>query len=164
MRLLLMERVPGLGDMGEVVEVADGYGRNYLLPQRLAVANTPDNRREIETLRLVQMQREEERQRLAEHAAKDLERALLQVKMKAQDDGTLYGSVTASVVCDVVKKAKDYLEYQKEELRQLEKMYGADDLTEETEEIVLKRQRDAVELAIFSLQRARTSRAAPRPS
>ncbi len=58
----------------------------------------------------------------------------------------------------MVKKARDYLEYQKEELRQLEKMYGADDLTEETEEIILKRQRDAVELAIFSLERARVSR------
>ncbi len=57
-----------------------------------------------------------------------------------------------------VKRSRNYLEYQKEELLQLEKMYGADDLTEETEEIVLKRQRDSVEMAIFSLERAKISR------
>jgi large subunit ribosomal protein L9 len=108
MKLLLMERVVGLGDMGSVVEVSDGYGRNYLLPQRLAVPNTPDNQREIETLKLVQLQRQEERERLAEHAAKDLNRALLQVRMKAQSDGTLYGAVNASVVVGVIKTAKNY--------------------------------------------------------
>jgi len=51
-----------------------------------------------------------------------------------------------------VKNRKNYLEYQREELRQLEKMYEADDLTEETEEIVLKRQRDTVERAEFALE------------
>lgn len=54
-----------------------------------------------------------------------------------------------------VKSAENYLEYQREELRQLEKMYKADDLVEETEEIILKRQRDAVERAEFSLVLAR---------
>ena len=108
MILLLKERVSGLGDMGDVVEVSDGYGRNYLLPQRLAVANTPENRTSIETLKLVYIQREAERARLAEHAAKDLQRALLQVKMKAQEDGTLYGSVNQAVVCQVVEEAKGF--------------------------------------------------------
>lgn len=108
MRLLLMEPVKGLGQVGDVVEVSDGYGRNYLLPQRLAVANTPENRREMETLRLIQLQREEERTALAERAGKDLKNALLQVKVKAQADGSLYGSVTQAVVADVVHKAKGY--------------------------------------------------------
>ncbi|MGE0707164.1 MAG: 50S ribosomal protein L9 [Planctomycetota bacterium] len=108
MKLLLLETVAGLGDMGEVVEVRDGYGRNYLLPQRLAVANTVENRREIETLRLVQLQREADRVKMAEHAVKDLARALLQVRMKAMPDGSLYGSVNAAVVVDVIEKAKGY--------------------------------------------------------
>jgi len=55
----------------------------------------------------------------------------------------------------VVKNATNYLEYEKEELRQLQKMYEADDLTEETEEIVLKRQRDRVERAKFNLEVAK---------
>jgi len=54
-----------------------------------------------------------------------------------------------------VKNAANYLEYEKEELRQLEKMYKADDLTEETEEIILKRQRDTVERATFGVEVAK---------
>ena len=54
-----------------------------------------------------------------------------------------------------LQNARDYLDYEKEELRQLEKMYKADDLTEETEEIVLRRQRDAVRRAEFSLEQAK---------
>ncbi len=57
-----------------------------------------------------------------------------------------------------VETSENYLEYQKEELRQLEKMYEADDLTEETEEIILKRQRDAVERAEFFLERDKVQR------
>jgi hypothetical protein len=57
-----------------------------------------------------------------------------------------------------VHTSENYLEYQKEELRQLEKMYEADDLTEETEEIILKRQRDAVERAEFFLEMDKVQR------
>lgn len=57
-----------------------------------------------------------------------------------------------------LKSSEHMLEYEREELRQLEKMYKADDLTEETEEIVLRRQRNAVEAAEFMLQRARVNR------
>ena len=56
-----------------------------------------------------------------------------------------------------VKTRTDYLDYAREELRQLKKMYEADDLTEETEEIVLRRQRNAVERAEFSLERAKAA-------
>ena len=103
MKLLLQTRVDGLGEVGDVVDVADGYGRNYLLPHRLAVANTPDNRRRIETNKLVQLQRDAERKVLAETVAKGLDKALLQVYMRAQEDGTLYGSVNQAVVSEVVR-------------------------------------------------------------
>lgn len=106
MKLLLQEQVKGLGEPGDVVDVADGYGRNYLLPERLAVPNTPENRRRIETQKLLQLQREAERRELAEAVAKSLKNALLQVYMKAQADGSLYGAVTAAVVVEVVEKAK----------------------------------------------------------
>lgn len=106
MILLLKEKVPGLGEVGDVVEINDGYGRNYLIPQRLAVPNTPENRRHIETEKLLTLQREAERRELATAAVKMLDRALLQVNMKAQKDGTLYGSVTHAVVAETVMKAK----------------------------------------------------------
>lgn len=58
----------------------------------------------------------------------------------------------------MLKTAKDYVAYQREELKQLEKMYEADDLTEETEEIILRRARDALERAEFSLKQAKQDR------
>lgn len=106
MKLLLERKIKGLGEVGEIVEVANGYGRNYLLPQRLAVANTPDNRRRIEANKLVEIRREADRRELAGTLEKVLKNALLQVYMKAQDDGTLYGAVNQKVVVEVVQKAK----------------------------------------------------------
>src|SRR5258706_1075794 len=98
MRLLLRQKVPGLGSPGDVVEIRDGYGRNYLLPQRLAVPNTPENRAQIENDRLGYLQREADRIEKAKELGKGLKNALLQVHMKAQKDGSLYGSVGPGVI------------------------------------------------------------------
>jgi large subunit ribosomal protein L9 len=108
MRVLLRDKVESLGMPGDVVEVQDGYGRNYLLPQRLAVANTARNRAQIEADKIAYIQREAERQEKGKEIAKGLKNALLQVRMKAQPDGTLYGSVGAGVVCEVVKTSRGY--------------------------------------------------------
>lgn len=108
MKLLLKDKVEGLGDQGEVVDVSDGYGRNYLLPQRLAVPNTPENRRKLETDRMVYLQREAKRAERAKEASKALKNALLQVRMKAQKDGSLYGAVTSQVVCEVVERSRGF--------------------------------------------------------
>jgi large subunit ribosomal protein L9 len=86
--------------------VADGYGRNYLLPHRYAVPNTPENRLVIESEKLEWLRREAQRKERAGAAVKQLKNALLQCKMKAQDDGTLYGSVNAGVVVSVIREAK----------------------------------------------------------
>jgi hypothetical protein len=66
--------------------------------------------------------------------------------------------LTERVVNFMVKMSEDYLAYEKEELRQLEKMYKADDLVEETEEIILKRARDSVARATFNVERMKTER------
>lgn len=104
MRLLLRERVKGLGAPGDVVDVQNGYGRNYLIPQHLAVPNTPENRRYVEAERLRWVQLEAKRKELAEIAAGALKNALLQVFMRAQPDGTLYGSVNRAVVQKVIRE------------------------------------------------------------
>lgn len=106
MKLLLQSPVPGLGDVGDVVEISDGYGRNYLIPQRLAVANTPENRQILEADKLRHLQVEAERGERAKAAGKLLRNALLQVFMKAQKDGSLYGSVNQGVVARVVEESK----------------------------------------------------------
>jgi large subunit ribosomal protein L9 len=108
MRLLLRQKIAGLGSPGDVVEIRDGYGRNYLLPQRLAVPNTPENRAGIENDRLHYLQREADRLEKAKEMGKGLKNALLQIHMKAQKDGTLYGSVGPGVVAEVVKNSRGY--------------------------------------------------------
>ena len=108
MKLLLETSVPGLGGVGDVVDVANSYGRNYLIPQRIAVPNTPDNRRRIESEKIAELRRETKRKELAGVIGKSLKNALLQAYMKAMPDGSLYGAVTQKIVADVVEKAKGY--------------------------------------------------------
>lgn len=106
MKLLLQKKVQGLGDVGDVVEISDGYGRNYLIPQRVAVPNTPENRQRIQADRLRHVQLEAERVELAKVAGKTLKNALLQVVVKAQKDGTLYGSVNTAAVVKAIEANK----------------------------------------------------------
>jgi large subunit ribosomal protein L9 len=108
MKLLLREKVAGLGEAGEVVECSDGYGRNYLVPQRLAIANTAKNRALIESEKVQKIQREAKRAERAKDIHKGLRNALLQTHQRAQKDGTLYGSVGAQTVAEVVKNLRGY--------------------------------------------------------
>ena len=93
MKLLLRQTVSPLGIVGDVVDVADGYGRNYLLPQRLAVEPTEANVRS-----LVEARKEAERERAAERSmlkriAARLADVEVTIKARANEDGVLYGSV-----------------------------------------------------------------------
>jgi len=95
---------------------------------------------------------------LERSAPLDLAAARL-AKKAADEDLERYRKIDRAMAVksakQALKRAEDLLAYQQEELRQLEKMYKADDLTEETEEIILKRQRDAVERARFALEAAK---------
>ena len=94
MKIVLREHVEHLGRRGEVVSVAAGFARNYLLPKRLAMLATPGNLQVIEHQRRVWEVKEarevNEAQRLAQRCAE----LRLSVTKKAGQSGTLYGSVT----------------------------------------------------------------------
>ena len=94
MKVVLSEHVDHLGERGEIVSVAAGYARNYLLPKRLALKATPGNMRMLEQERRVWEFKEtrevDDAQAMADRMG-DLE---LSVTKKAGDSGTLYGSVT----------------------------------------------------------------------
>ncbi len=104
MRLLLKKTVDKLGKIGDVVNVRDGYGRNYLLPKGLATSVTPENIREIAIERA--HYEEEEAKRRAELAAEaeTLVGASVTITMKAGEEGHLYGAVTAQLVSDGLAK------------------------------------------------------------
>ncbi|HZP02442.1 MAG TPA: 50S ribosomal protein L9 [Terriglobia bacterium] len=100
MDVILLDNVDRLGTRGQVVKVADGYGRNYLLPKKLAVAATPQNRRWVEQQRVRFLKLEAKEKADAEDLAKLLELVSLSFKRKAGEKGALFGSVTALDVAE----------------------------------------------------------------
>ena len=94
MKLLLAEDVKNLGKAGDIVEVASGYARNYLIPQNLALVPTEGNIKRVEDLRQQRVADvKAHRQRLGEAAAV-LEGTSVTVKAQANEQGHLFGSVT----------------------------------------------------------------------
>ncbi|MBS3786586.1 50S ribosomal protein L9 [Candidatus Bipolaricaulota bacterium] len=104
MELILTEEVEDLGEVGEKVEVADGYGRNYLLPKGLAVEPTVGNKRRYEKIRKEISQRREERRERAEERADELNGLELTFYRKAQEESHLYGSVRKKDIVDSINE------------------------------------------------------------
>lgn len=106
MKVLLKEDVDNLGYAGEVMTVADGYGRNYLIPRGLAVKASPNVLRSAEKWRERAAVRMAELQKAHEALSERLETAQLTFVARAGETGKLYGSVTTA---DIVDKLNDEL-------------------------------------------------------
>ena len=100
MEVILLQDVEKLGTRGQLVEVADGYGRNCLLPKKLAVAATTQNRKWVEQQRVKFLKLEAKEKAEAEDLAKLLGDVSLQFTRKAGEKGTLFGSVTAMDIAE----------------------------------------------------------------
>lgn len=94
-QLLLLEDVEALGKKGEVVSVRPGYVRNFLLPQGLAVVATPNMLRKQERLRKERGQQAVIDRQESEKLAQQMEGLLLEIKVKVDPEGHMYGSVSA---------------------------------------------------------------------
>ncbi len=104
MKVILNADVKGQGKKGEMVEVSEGYARNYLLPRNLAVKATADNLNAMklkEKARLAQIEKEKEQAR--EHA-KLLGSAVVKVRAKGGENGKLFGSVTSKEISEALKE------------------------------------------------------------
>lgn len=95
MEIILKEDLPNLGRKGDVVKVADGYGRNYLLPQRKAIAATASNLRNIEQMRASAAHKEARDREAALAFAAQLANVKLVFQRRAGEHDTLFGSVTS---------------------------------------------------------------------
>ncbi len=102
MEVILKEDVPKLGHRGEVVKVADGYGRNYLLPRRLAIEANKANRAVIEQMKVSAKRRSDREKADAEGLSKQLEGATLSFTRKAGEQDHLFGSVTSGDIADAL--------------------------------------------------------------
>jgi large subunit ribosomal protein L9 len=103
MEIILREHVDNLGKRGEIVKVADGYARNYLLPRKLALPATEGNKRHVERERKIMEAREAEERGQAEAIAARLLAIDISISRRVGDTEQLYGSVTAVDIADFLK-------------------------------------------------------------
>ena len=104
MEVILREHVDNLGRRGDIVKVAAGYGRNYLLPRKLALAVNDNNKRQIERERSAAEARELEEKSQAEAYAERLSQADIAIARRVGENDTLYGSVTSADVAQALNK------------------------------------------------------------
>jgi large subunit ribosomal protein L9 len=102
MQVILLERIPRLGQMGDVVRVRDGFARNFLLPQGKALRATKDNAKRFETERAQLEARNLDRKNEASAVAEKLDGKSFIVVRQAGETGQLYGSVNARDIADIL--------------------------------------------------------------
>ncbi|MDR2252738.1 MAG: 50S ribosomal protein L9 [Bifidobacteriaceae bacterium] len=107
-KIILTHDVQGLGEAGAVVEVKDGYARNFLLPRNLATKWTRGAEKQIESMRRATRAREMATVEDALAAADKLRAATIQVPVRAGSGGRLFGTVTTADIAAAVKKATGF--------------------------------------------------------
>lgn len=105
MKLILTQEVAGLGDAGDIVEVKDGYGRNYLLPRGLAIGWTRGGEKQVTQIKRARKSREIRNLDHAKEVKAEIEALTVNVPAKAGDSGKLFGSVTNTDVMNAIKAA-----------------------------------------------------------
>jgi large subunit ribosomal protein L9 len=102
MEVILREHVENLGRRGEVVKVAPGYARNYLLPRKLALAVNANNRRQIERERAAAEARDAEERMQAEALGQRVTQTEVEIARRVGENDTLYGSVTSADIAQAL--------------------------------------------------------------
>lgn len=103
MKVILTADLPNVGDVGQVVDVADGYGRNYLIPRGFAILATTGNERSLAQQQKARLAREVKNKAEAEALATQLQALLLSITKKTGEGERLYGSVTSMDIADLIK-------------------------------------------------------------
>ena len=104
MKVVLLKDVKNVGKRDDILNVSDGYARNFLFPQKLAVEAKPGTLKEIERKRAAQDAREAELRTEALAKAELLKNKIIVLQVKCGDKGRLYGSVTAAEVAEALEK------------------------------------------------------------
>ena len=107
MEVILREHIDNLGRRGDVVKVAEGYARNYLLPRKLALAVTDNNKRQIDREKKIAETREAEERSQAEAIAERIAQLEIEIARRVGENDTLYGSVTSADIAEALQ-ARDF--------------------------------------------------------
>ena len=103
MRVVLIQDVPNLGRVGDIKDVADGYGRNYLIPKGLAILATYGAVKNVEELRRAEAKKMARRVQDAESIAAQLNQLNLHFTARSGEEGRLYGSITNADIAEAIK-------------------------------------------------------------
>ena len=103
MKLILTQEVGGLGAPGDVVDVAAGYGRNYLLPRGFAISWTRGGEKQVDLIKRARAAREIRTLEDAQAVAGQLQRLTVRLKRRAGSNGRLFGSVGTSDIAEAVR-------------------------------------------------------------
>ena len=118
MKIILKKDDPNLGSAGAVVSVKDGYARNFLIPQGIAVKADKSNLKQLEELKKTAEMRLGKDQRLAEKIAEKLSAVSITAKVKTGEDDKLFGSVTSQDIADLLKEKGYEIDRRKIELEE----------------------------------------------
>jgi large subunit ribosomal protein L9 len=128
MEVILKEDVPKLGSRGEVVKVAEGYGRNYLLPRKLAIEATLANKAVIDQMKAASVRRTAKEKTEAEALAKQFEGLAVSFQRKSGENDQLFGSVTSSDIAEALEKKSFHIDRRKIQLHEPLKSVGEFDI------------------------------------
>lgn len=129
MDVILREDIDKLGNRGQLVKVANGYARNFLLPKRLAVAATDANKKIVEQERQSHLRREAKEQADASDLAKMMANVSVTISQKAGENDQLFGSVTVKDIADALEKEGYSIERRKIQLPEPIKTVGEHKVT-----------------------------------
>ena len=104
MKLILRQDFPQLGHTGDVIDVKDGYARNYLIPRNIAYEATPSSIRQLEEEKKQHVRHLEKEKRASELLAAELEKVSVTIQMKVGEEDRLFGSVTSQMIADALKE------------------------------------------------------------
>ncbi|MEJ5257162.1 MAG: 50S ribosomal protein L9 [Fervidobacterium sp.] len=104
MKVVLIQDVPKLGKKGQVVNVSDGYARNFLMPKGLAKEATPEVLKELERQKQEEQRKFEEQKKESEALLSELHKHVFKIKAKAGEGGKLFGSLTNANIAEEITK------------------------------------------------------------
>jgi len=125
MKVILQADVKGSGKKGQVLEVAEGYARNFLFPKKLAIEATTGNVQNITHQKTLEDRRKDRENEAAVELANKLNALLIEIKTKTGEGGRLFGSVTSKEIADALKKQHGFeLDKRKLEIKEPIKALG----------------------------------------
>jgi large subunit ribosomal protein L9 len=124
MEVILKEDVATLGSRGDVVKVAEGYGRNFLLPRRLAIEASAGNKKVIEQMKAASVRRSAKEKAQAEELSQQFEGLSVSFQRKSGENDQLFGSVTSGDIADALAKRSFNIDRRKIQLHEPLKTLG----------------------------------------